>query len=169
MAGWIADKTSQTVRDAFSTLWVKHYGWPDLVVSDQGPEFVGHEFANYVGQVCLHHFIDSQSPWQQGRTERAGDSLKEDLRDVIEECAIVTEAEYDLALTQALDARSRCANRSGYSAHQRVSGASLRLPGSLLSDDPVDRIAVASDPSTEFQRSAEIRDAATKAMFKNQP
>ena len=97
----------------------------------------------------------------------AQESLKEDLRDVIEECAIVTEAEYDIALTQALDARNRYANRSGYSAHQRVFGASLRLPGSLLSDDPVDRMAVASDPRTEFQRSAEIRDAATKAMFKN--
>ena len=93
MAGWIPDKTSATVRDAFAQLWVKHYSWPDLVVSDQGPEFVGHEFTTYVGQSCLHHFIDSQSPWQQGRTERAGDSLKEDLRDVIEECAIVTDAD----------------------------------------------------------------------------
>ena len=90
-------------------------------------------------------------------------------QDVIEESAIATEAEYDIALTQALDARNRCANRSGHSAYQRVFGTSLRLPGSLLSDDPVDRMVVASDPSTEFQRAAEIRDAATKAMFKNQP
>ena len=27
----------------------------------------------------LQHVIDSQSPWQQGRTERAGASFKEDL------------------------------------------------------------------------------------------
>ena len=86
-------------------------------------------FSTYLGeQGCLHHFIDSQSPWQQGRTERAGGSLKEDLRDVIEECAIVTEEDFDIALTQCLDARNRFVNRSGFSAHQRVFGSILRLP-----------------------------------------
>ena len=69
---------------------------------------MGHEFTTYVGQNgCLQHPIDSQSPWQQGRTERAGGSLKEDLRDVIEECGIVTDKEFNLALSQALDARNR--------------------------------------------------------------
>ena len=159
MACTIPNKQSATVRNAFSTLWIKHYGWPELMVTDQGPEFTGHEFSTYVGENgCLHHFIDSQSPWQQGRTERAGDSLKEDLREIIEECAIVTEDEFELALTHSLDARNRYVNRSGFSAHQRVFGSALRLPGCLMSDDPVDRVAVAMDPSTEFQRSAEIRD-----------
>ena len=45
-------------------------------------------------------------------------------------------------------------------------GSSLRLPGSLTSDDPIDRMALHADPSTEFQRSAEIRSAAQKALFK---
>ena len=63
----IPDKTSLSVRDAFTTHWIRHYGWPELDVSDQGPEFVGHEFVNYVAtSAALHHFIDSQSPWQQG-------------------------------------------------------------------------------------------------------
>ena len=164
----LTDKRSETVRNAIASLWIKHYGWPHLMVTDQGPEFVGHEFATYVGENgCLQHYIDSQSPWQQGRTERAGDSLKEDIRDVLEQCAITLDAEFDLALTQAIDARNRYVNRSGFSAHQRVYGSSLRLPGSLMSDDPVDRLAVAADPSTEFQRSAQIRDAAQRALFKH--
>ena len=115
----------------------------------------------------LQHYIDSQSRWQQGRTERAGDSLKEDLRDVMEACAIVTEEEFDLALTTAIDARNRYVNRSGFSAHQRVFGSSIRLPGSLMSDDPIDRLALHTDPSTEFARAAEIRDSAQKALFKH--
>ena len=168
MAVTVPDQTSASARNAFATGWVKHYGWPELVVTDQGPEFVGHEFTTYIGEHgCLHHFIDSQSPWQQGRTERAGESLKEDLRDIIEECAIITEPDFEIALTQALDARNRYVNRSGYSAHQRVFGHTLRLPGCLMSDDPVDRIAVATDPSTEFQRSAEIRDSAQRALFRH--
>jgi hypothetical protein len=138
------------------------------VVTDQGPEFYGHEFATYLGENgTLHHFMDSQSPWQQGRTERAGESLKEDMRDILEECAIVLEDEFELVLSQALDARNRYVNRSGFSAHQRVFGSNFRLPGCLMSDDPVDRLAVAADPTTEFYRTAEIREAARKALFKH--
>ena len=63
--------------------------------------------------------------------------------------------------------KKRYTNRSGFSAHQRVFGKSLRLPGSLMSDHPIDRMAVATDDTTEFQRTAEIRDAALKAYIKN--
>ena len=42
--------------------------------------------------------------------------------------------------------------RSGFSAHQRVFGSSLRLPGSLLSDDPMDRQLLTADPYTDFQQ-----------------
>ena len=85
---------------------------------------------------------------------------------VAAECGIVTQSEIELALTHALDSRNRYTNRSGYSPHQRVFGSSLRLPGCLISDDPIDRVAVSCDPSTEFKRSAEIRAAAQRAMFK---
>ena len=69
MMSVIPDKTSVTVRDAFSKEWIRHYGWLELVVTNQGPEFIGHEFVDYIAEgACLQHFIDSQSPWQQGRT-----------------------------------------------------------------------------------------------------
>ena len=64
MACVMPDKTSKSARHALATLWIKHYEWMDLLVTDQGPEFIGHEFSIYLGeQGCLHHFIDSQSPW----------------------------------------------------------------------------------------------------------
>ena len=47
MACVIPDKTSLTTRNAFASSWIKHYGWPELVVTDQGPEFVGHEFSTF--------------------------------------------------------------------------------------------------------------------------
>ena len=79
----------------------------------------------------------------------------------------MTLEEFDKALTQSLDARNRYQNRSGFSAHQRVFGSALRLPGCLLSDDPVDGLAVNEDPTTDFHRTAEIRSAAQRAFFKN--
>ena len=45
-------------------------------------------------------------------------------------------------------------------------GSTLRLPGCLLSDDPIDRFSVSLDPSTDYVRSAEIRAAAQKALFR---
>ena len=40
------------------------------------------------------------------------------------------------------------------------------MPGSLLSDDHIDRLALYEDPSTEFARCAEIRTSAQQAYFK---
>ena len=77
----VPDNTSASVARDFATHWHKHYWMPELPITDQGPEFVGKEFTSCVADhACLHHFIDSQSPWQQGRAERARGSLKEDLR-----------------------------------------------------------------------------------------
>ena len=78
----------------------------------------------------------------------------------------MTQSELEIALTHALDSRNRYTNRSGFSPHQRVFGSSLRLPGCLISDDPIDRVAVSCDPTTEFKRSSEIRSAAQRALFK---
>ena len=61
---------------------------------------------------------------------------------------------------------NRYCNRSGFSAHQRVFGSSLRLPGSLLSDDPIDRQLLTADPYTNFHRANEMRTAAQRALFK---
>ena len=102
---------------------------PELIVTDQGTEFTGKEFTSYAADhACLHHLIDSQSPWQQGRTERAGGTLKEDLRKNCQECGLATEDEFDIALAEAVSVRNSHHNRSGFSAQQRVFGSTLRLP-----------------------------------------
>ena len=64
------------------------------------------------------------------------------------------------------DARNRHCNQSGFSAHRRVFGSSLRLPGSLLSDDPIDRQLLTADPYTNLHRANEMRTAAQRALFK---
>ena len=70
------------------------------------------------------------------------------------------------AVAESCDARNCCCNRSGFSAHQRVFGSSLRLLGSLLSDDPIDRQLLTADPQTNFHRANERRTAAQRALFK---
>ena len=123
---------------------------------DQGPEFMGNEFQNPAGAAgVLTMPVDSQSPWQNGKTERAGQSFKHQLWDLDEECHIEGETEFEAAVAECCDARNRYCNRSGLSAHRRVFGSCLRLPGSLLSDDPIDRQLLTADPYTNFHRANE--------------
>ena len=100
------------------------------------------------------------------KTERAGQSFKHQLCDLDEECHIEGETEFEAAVAECCDARNRYCNRSGFSAHQRVFGSSVRLPGSLLSDDPIDRQLLTADPYTSFHRANEMRTAAQRALFK---
>ena len=164
----LVDKLHREDRDErVKIAWVKHYGWPEIIVHDQGPEFMGNEFLNPAGAAgVLTMPIDSQSPWQNGKTERAGQSLKHQLWDLDEECHIEGETEFEAAVAECCDARNRYCNRSGFSAHQRVFGSSLRSPGSLLSDDPIDRQLLTADPYTNFHRANEMRMAVQRALFK---
>ena len=76
---------------AFRRLWLQHYSAPEMVVTDLGPEFIGGSFTAEMGKhAILHHHIDSQSPWQQGRTERAGGVLKDMILKVMESVAIAS-------------------------------------------------------------------------------
>ena len=128
---------------------------------------MGNEFQNLAGAAgVLTMPIDSQSPWQNGKTERAGQSFKHQLWDLDEECHIEGETEFEAAVAECCDARNRYCNRSGFSAHQRVFGSSLRLPGSLLSDDPIDRQLLTADPYINFPRANGMRTAAQRASFK---
>ena len=94
-------------------------------------------------------------------------SIKADLRDVISELGIVTEMEFEEAVTAAMDARNRFPNRSCLSAHQRVFGSEIRLPGTMLTDNPINRVLVATDPSTNIARTNEIRRSARRAYMEN--
>ena len=105
--------------------WITPFGWPDLVISDQGPEFVGHEFNETLGEHgVLDHKIDAQSPWQNGRTERAGAEVKEMVEKIVRDKAVTNLEELDYIVASAVSARNRYRNRSGFSAHQRVFGSS---------------------------------------------
>ena len=158
---------AKMVMKEFKIAWVKHDGWLEIIVHDQCPEFMGNEFQNPAGAAgVLTMPIDSQSSWQNGKTERAGQSFKHQLWDLDEECHIEGETEFEAAVDECCDGRNRYCNRSGFSARQRVFGSSLRLFGSLLSDDPIDCQLLTADPCTNFHLANEMRTAAQRALFK---
>ena len=77
--------TAEAALKQFMLQWVHHFGYPELCVVDQGSEFKG-MFAQSLEQAGVYvHVIDSRAPWQQGRTERAGGLLKQQLALAVEE------------------------------------------------------------------------------------
>ena len=56
--------TAHAVMFEFKAVWVKHYGWPEILVHDQGREFMGSEFQNPAGAAgVLTMPIDSLAEW----------------------------------------------------------------------------------------------------------
>ena len=122
-------------------------GQIEIIVHDQGPEFMG----NAEPGRCCRRFDDAE--------------FRHQLWNLDEECHIEGETEFEAAVAECCDARNRYCNRSRFSAHQRVFGSCLRLLGSLLSDDPIDRQLLTADPYTNFHRANEIRTAAQRALL----
>ena len=109
--------------------------------------------------------IDKESPWQNGRTERAGGLWKQQLRIACRKCTPVNQEELEALGSLCVQARNRYYNRSGFSPLQRVFGLNHRLPNSLLSDDAIDPELLCDNPLTDFQRSEEMRAAAQKGWL----
>ena len=155
------DHTLYSVMSEFKAVWGKYCAWSEILDHDQDPEFMWSEFQNPAGGAdVLILSIDSQSPWQNDKKGRAGQSFKHQLWDMDEECHIEGRREFEATIAEWCAAKKRYCNRSGISAHQDVFGSSLRLSGSLLRDGPIDRQLLSADPNTDFQRINDMRSAA---------
>eukprot|EP00971_Amphidinium_carterae_P166571 3301137-Amphidinium_carterae.1 len=76
-----------------------------------------------------------------------------------------TDDEYMAAVAHSIHMANNLANRSGFSATQRVLGYMPDMPGCLLSDSEAPAMVVFG-PLESVKRSAEIRAAALEAYAK---
>lgn len=158
-------KTSLNVWVCFATNWIKFFGPPEILVTDQGTEFLGLDFMERAAASGITQLpINSKAPWENGRTENAGFHWKLCMAKAILNDPPRSDGEHLALAAQVTASRNRCINRSGFSPIQRLLGFSPRLPSSLLSDDPIDSSLLSQDPLADFQRSEELRRAATVAV-----
>ena len=154
----LESKHSETVYEAFAKVWLMHYGPPGLLVSDQGREFLGY-FAEKINQLGVpQHFIDARSPWQNGRTEKAGGIFKTRLETVLHEISATTIEEVRAAIYETAMAHNRYYNRAGFTPFQRAFGTLPRLPASLLSDHQIDKEMILESAGDSMQRAWQIRE-----------
>lgn len=112
----LGDGNQQTVKNVLKTFteaWIRFMGTLDVVVLDSGTEFMG-----YFPEACGEHGItlvqcDLKTPWQNGRTERAGCECKRQFKHTIRKEVPVDEDEYVALGMMCCSIRNQYNNRSG--------------------------------------------------------
>ncbi|CAE7781262.1 ankrd29 [Symbiodinium sp. CCMP2456] len=152
----------------FMRVWCRTFGVPDVIVTDLGSEFRGQfaDLASHAGALVRH--TAARSPWQAGKTERAGAHFKLVYEKARENTYIGSWEEVKTLMYAVECAKNRYGNRSGFSPMQRQIGHNLRLPGSLRSHDSLDPAMVVASADAEMKKALEIRAAAQEAYIKSQ-
>ena len=124
----IPDKKAVTVRNAFFQCWVGPFGVPQVVVSDNGREFVNTVLTEAFEQLGIdHRLISPYSPQTNGFIERQHKTINVALR------ALSDKTNWALHLpliTAAIN--NTFVEGSLYTPSQYALGASLNLSGSVM-------------------------------------
>jgi hypothetical protein len=156
-------KRRENVWMTFVRTWTRIFGMPEIIVVDPGTEFQGHFAEQVASNGCALFPTDARSPWQNGRTERAGKEWKRQFKLARRKEEPTSDVEWVALGELCCSIRNRYNNRSGFSPMQRVFGFSTRLPNSLVSDDVIDPMYLNEDPLEDFRRAEDLRRAATRA------
>eukprot|EP00971_Amphidinium_carterae_P352936 6492777-Amphidinium_carterae.1 len=158
----LPDRTPEATWWGLSQCWMRFAGPPKVLISDSGGEFQG-SFTACLGQAGVAHYqTDSRSPWQNGRTERAGAECKRLIYKTMEECVPSTQQELEALIYTVAGVRNRHNVASGFSPNQRVFGTERGIPDSLIC--PSQRSALVYEGPLEQMRNADlVRQSATRA------
>eukprot|EP00971_Amphidinium_carterae_P340942 6479516-Amphidinium_carterae.1 len=147
--------------------WVSHFGVPQVVQTDNGPEY-GALFSRYVEETGARHTVtDPYAPHQNGKVERQVGLIKSQLALAFEAGAVVQSVEeLTYLLCQVANARNSFIDRSGHSASQRVFGHSpRRWFHELLAEDGLDQDSLAVDGHESYAKQQALRQAALSSLI----
>ncbi|CAE7225513.1 RE1 [Symbiodinium sp. CCMP2592] len=147
---------SRETKHATKTLaefWLSWAGNPRKVYVDPAGEFRSEEILEYFQGINVKTFL-SAAAWQRGRVERHGDVVKDMLARLDAQSPLANDARFDQALLLAFQAKNALMRHRGYAPEQIVLGKSLRVPGSLTSDEDLTSHALVegSDLEAELHR-----------------
>eukprot|EP00971_Amphidinium_carterae_P299906 5958201-Amphidinium_carterae.1 len=116
----LKDKTARRVRKAYRRNWLRVFGPPRKLVSDQGGEFTGAEFSERLEtDGSIHELIPGDAPWQNGRTERHGGTVKLLLTKARMTCPPRNAEDLEELLCSVTQAKNMYTLVGGFSPHQR--------------------------------------------------
>lgn len=116
------------VRKAFRRNWKRWAGAPRTVISDGGPEF-GTSWTDHLsGDGTEHSVTAAYAPWQNGVCERLGGEWKVAFRKALLEVDPQSKEEAEELCDQLNYAHNSMTRVDGFSPHQHVLGADVRVP-----------------------------------------
>ena len=147
--------------------WMNWAGPPETMVHDLAGEFVSQHWKDMLQQNGIHS-VTTAAPWQRGRIERHGGTVKEMLSRIDHHIPISSDKDFDYALTQCFQAKNSMSVVKGFSPEQAVLGRARKIPGSICSDETIvsHSLGVGEETQSEvFKRRMSIRTEARKAMI----
>ena len=161
----LSRQTSHATK-TLSEFWFSWAGNPRKIYLDPAGEFRSAEILDYFQSLNIQCFITAAA-WQRGRLERHGDVLKDMLARMDAQSPLASDDLFDQALLQAFQAKNALMRHQGYAPEQIVLGKSLRVPGSLTSDEDLTSHAMTEGPDLESERQRqrlEVRCSARKVL-----
>ncbi|BHF60333.1 hypothetical protein SprV_0100329700 [Sparganum proliferum] len=141
----LPDVAAPTVVEAFLSRWVAIFGAPSIITTDRGAQFESHLFQSLLSFLgCTRIRTTAYHPTANGMVERFHRQLKASLR-----AADDPENWTDHLPLVLLGIRSSLKSDIDCSAAELVFGATVRLPGQMISPTP--RVAV-EDPTNFLHR-----------------
>ena len=161
---------SRTGSEALQTLgecWFSWAGTPQQVYLDPAGEFRSEATLEAFQKQNIKTFVTAAA-WQRGRIERHGDIVKTMLSRLDKEAPIINDALLDQALLQVFNAKNSLVRHKGYSPEQIVLGKSIRVPGSVSSDEELSSHSLTEGSDLEAEahrRRLELRCRARQVFF----
>ena len=159
-------RDSQAFVQCVKQLWCDWAGSPQHVSHDEGGEFMSQTWKDFLQENGIHAIV-SAAPWQRGRIERHGGTVKEMLDRIDHHKPIENMQQFDEALRQCFRAKNSMSVIAGFSPEQAVLGKAAKLPASIVSDEETSAhlLSQGSDlASDRFREKLELR-AAARAAF----
>eukprot|EP00969_Alexandrium_andersonii_P292482 12927306-Alexandrium_andersonii.AAC.1 len=87
--------TSKAACRCFNSSWIAHFGAPEVVVCNGGPEFMKNFTDGAEMWGIMMHGCSSESPRENGRAERHGDWVKDKVESELQATGGVVRSQQD--------------------------------------------------------------------------
>ena len=129
----IPRKKPNEVVDSVFKHWVKYFGVPGCIMTDNGGEFTGEEIRRVTSYLNVYKDTTAaEAPWMNGVNERNHALADNILRQVVRD---YPELDLATAIAWACTAKNSLSNVYGYSPFQLVFGKNPKLPN-VINDPP---------------------------------
>ena len=138
----VSSKNPEVIVKSIFKNWIAIYGRPNKFLSDNGGEFMNHQFIDLREKMNISmKNTAGKSPWSNGLVERHNLVVAEMLDKVTEE----SKCDFDLALAWVLNAKNSLKNVNGFSPYQIAMGQNPKMPVAVDNELPANSLANTSD------------------------